>query len=45
MGEGCVRLGDLYWYGIGVAQDKPRGLKLLEKGCDLGSKSACGRAQ
>ena len=41
LGRGCQRLGDLYWYGIGVKADKQKGAALLKEGCALGSEWAC----
>ena len=39
--DGCQKLGDDYWYGIGIKADKQKGAALLKEGCALGSKWAC----
>lgn len=44
-GDGCRLLGDKYWYGISFKEDKPKGMALLKRGCNLGSKWACERVQ
>jgi TPR repeat protein len=41
VGAACQKLGDDYWYGIGVAADKQKGATLLKKGCTLGYQWAC----
>jgi TPR repeat protein len=42
--EGCTQIGYRYIAATGVAQDVPRGLRALERGCMLGSAGACRRS-
>ena len=41
--NGCGNLGDLYWRGAGLVQDKAKGQDLLKRACRMGSQWSCDR--